>query len=215
IYRTGKHLVPGSISLAKESLVKSSAKTTEPATDVAKTTEPKPAKRFEDLAPMISKEEFAEKARQKTFQFTTYLKILCDKQAPAEDVNKAINQSISLFVDENAIVETSSNNRKERSRKKIRQYLAAVKFLKYDKIEIEWSNVSYVSDIALAPDGNYYGTVTFEQTFRGFRDGKIVYEDVTTKDAHVIMKSYVKNVDGDQKKVWDILLSDIGVVSNN
>lgn len=168
---------------------------------------------FEEVAGNISKEEFEKKAVQKTSQLNIYLKIICDKAANYEEINKAIEQSVSLFVDENAMIETSSVTRNDVRRFTVRNYLSHIKVVNYDKIEIEWTNVQYVSDVKQGPDGNYYGVVSFEQVFRGYRDGKLVYQDVTRKNATVVLKTYEKNVDGNIKNVWDVLLSDIGVIS--
>ena len=60
-------------------------------------------------------------------------------------------------------------------------------------------------------DGNYYGTVSFEQVFRGFIDGRIVYEDLTKKSATVVLKAYEQNKEGSTTDAWDVMLSDIGV----
>ena len=62
-----------------------------------------------------------------------------------------------------------------------------------------------------SPDGNLYGTVSFEQEFRGYRDGKLVYSDVTLKHANVVLKMYEKTYEGSTRKIWDVLLSDVGV----
>ena len=142
---------------------------------------------FEEVAGNLSKEEFEKKALQKTNQLNIYLKVICDKAANYEEINKAIDQSIGLFVDENAMIETSSVNRNDVKRYRIRSYLSHIKLVNYDKIEIEWTNVQYVSDVKQAPDGNYYGVVSFEQVFRGYRDGKLIYQDVTRKNATVVL----------------------------
>ena len=168
---------------------------------------------FAALAPDVPKKEFEEKAAKKTTEFTEYLKILCDKTAGYEDINKAIGQAVTLFVNESAMIETSSNNRNTVSRLKIRDYLNKVKRIQYDRIEIEWTHVQYVSDLKPGPDGNFYGVVSFEQEFRGYRDGKLVYSDITRKNATVVLKTYQKSVEGTTKSIWDVLLSDIGVIS--
>ena len=103
---------------------------------------------FEDFAKEVPKEEFIKKATDKTQRFTQYLKILYDKSADNDQKNKAIEQAITLFVNENAEVEVSSINKEESVKHyKIRKYLQHVKLVNYDKIEIEWTNVQYVSDV--------------------------------------------------------------------
>lgn len=167
---------------------------------------------FAEMAGNISRKEFEDRSVQKTNKLNEYLKILCSKSASAETSNEATDQAINLFVNENAMVETSSIKENIVHHYKIRQYLTKVKLFKYDKIEIEWTHVQYVSDLKLGPDGNYYGVVTFEQLFRGYRDNQLVYSDITRKNANVVLKTYKKNYEGTTKTIWDVLLSDIGVV---
>jgi hypothetical protein len=161
----------------------------------------------------VTRKEFEQKAEQKTAQFTDYLKVLCDKTAGYEELDKAVAQALTLFVNEDAMVEVSSNNRNSVLRLRIRDYLRKVKQIQYDKIEVKWTHVQYVSDLKPGPDGNLYGTVSFEQEFRGYRDGKLVYSDVTLKHANVVLKTYNKTYEGSTRKIWDVLLSDIGVVA--
>jgi hypothetical protein len=169
---------------------------------------------FEDFAKDVTKEQFIKKATDKTQRFTEYLKILYDKSADNQQKNKTIEQAITLFVDENAEVEVSSISREEGVKHyKIRKYLQHVKLVNYDKIDIEWTNVQYVSDVRKGQDGNYYGTVEFEQVFKGYRDAQLVYSDITRKTANVVMKTYEKNYEGKATVLWDVLLSNIGVVS--
>ena len=168
---------------------------------------------FEEVAGNLSKDAFEKKSLQKINQFNIYLKILCNKSASYDEINKTIDQAVSLFVDENAMIETSSISRNDVKRFKIRTYLSRLKLVQYDKIEIEWTNVQYVSDVKRGPDGNYYGVVSFEQLFRGYRDGKLVYQDITRKNATVVLKVYEKNTEGNVTNVWDVLLSDIGVIT--
>jgi hypothetical protein len=174
---------------------------------------PAPSKlTFEDLAGNVSKEEFKAKSLNKINQFNSYLKILCDKKASSYDQDNAVEQAVKLFVD-GAIIETSSVNSDEKKHYKVHAYLDNLKNLRYDKIDITWTKVEYVSDIRLGADGKYYGAVSFEQTFRGYKDGQLVYEDVTKKTAEVELKVYDKNYLGNTISQWDVLLSDIEVMT--
>jgi hypothetical protein len=168
---------------------------------------------FKELAGKVTREEFVEKSKQKTLKLNEYLKLICTKSADYEEITKAIDQAVKLFVDENAVVETSSLNRTEVRRHKIRNYLTHIKVVQYDKIEIEWTAVQFVSEITKGPDGNYHGVVSFEQVFRGYRDGRLVYQDITRKHANVVLKEMERHFEGSTTTVWDVLLSDIGVIS--
>jgi len=168
---------------------------------------------FAKLAPNVNKREFEEKATKKTEKLTEYLKILCDKTAPAEACNKAIDQAVTLFVNEEAKIMVSSLKSNTIPQYKIRNYLMRLKLVKYDRIEVEWTNVQYVSDLRKGDDGNFYGLVQFEQKFSGYKDGKLVYQDITVKRAEVILKTYEKSVEGTTQTLWDVLLGNVGVKS--
>jgi len=168
---------------------------------------------FAKLAPNVNKKEFEEKATRKTEKLTEYLKILCDKTAPAEACNKAIDQAVTLFVNEEAKIMVSSLKSNTIPQYKIRNYLMRLKLVKYDRIEVEWTNVQYVSDLRKGDDGNFYGLVQFEQKFSGYKDGKLVYQDITVKRAEVILKTYEKSVEGTTQTLWDVLLGNVGVKS--
>jgi hypothetical protein len=167
---------------------------------------------FEEIAGNISREDFQDRATQKTNKLNEYLKILCSKTATYEKSNEATDQAVNLFVNEDARVVTSSIKTNAVNSYKIRNYLTRVKLFKYDKIEIEWTHVQYVSDLKMGKDGTFSGVVSFEQVFRGYRDNQIVYSDITKKNAIVVLKTYNKNYEGSTRMVWDVLLSDIGVV---
>jgi hypothetical protein len=159
----------------------------------------------------ITRQEFTDKCEQKTRLFTNYLAILCKKNAANEELNKATDQAMALFVSEDAMVEVSSNNRNSINRFKIKAYLTRLKLVPYDRIEVQWVNVQYVGDLKLGPDGNLYGTVSFEQVFRAYKDNQLIYSDATIKTANILLKMYRTSSEGTSGRSWDVLLSDVGV----
>ena len=159
----------------------------------------------------ISETEFREKALRKTDQFSGYIKRVVDKGTSRFEANKAINQAITLFVHDSSLVEVSNVKSNKKYSYFIREYLYHIQELKYDRVEIDWAEVSYVGDIKLGPDGNWYGSVTFLQVFKGFRDGQLLYEDKTLKRMEVILKGYEKVREGKTEVLWDVLLSNIAV----
>ena len=229
IYKTGKHQLyesPTRVSQVLSAFIpEAPAKPTAPKNTGDKSNGPSPQNtgtksdtqtegyEFEALAGKVTREEFVEKSKQKTLKLNDYLKLICTRSADYEERNKAIDQAVNLFVSEDAIVETSSLNRTEVRRHKIRNYLSHIKMVQYDRIDIEWTAVQFVSEVKKGPDGNYYGVVSFEQVFRGYRDGKLIYQDITRKHATVVLKTMEKNFQGNISTVWDVLLSDIGVVA--
>jgi hypothetical protein len=161
----------------------------------------------------IDHEAFSKKALKKTEDFSMYLKLITDKGTDYQDVNDAIDLATALFINEEARVEVSTVNNPKKASFKIRDYLMKLKLLKYDKVEITWADISYVSNFRLAPDGNYYATVSIQQTFKGFNENKVAYTDITEKYMEIVLKSYKKEVDGKIDDYWDVLLSDVGVIN--
>lgn len=159
----------------------------------------------------ITRDLFAEKCTQKTRQFTDYLKILCDKTSNPEDLDKATKGALQLFVNEDAIIQVSTNGRDHDKSYKVKQYLNNLRVLPYDRIDVQWVNFQYVDDLKLNKDGNLEGTVSFEQIFRAYKDNAMVYSDVTTKTANVVLKTYDVAVNGVKTKDWEVLLSEVGV----
>ena len=158
------------------------------------------------------REEFKKKAADKALQFGNYLGRITNRAIPIEQVDKAIDLAVSLFENEEKTVQVSSVNQDSKIYK-IRLYLKHLKELPYDKVELLWTNVQYITDIKKDMDGNYTGTITFEQEFKGYKDGELQYNDVTVKKASVILKTYEKTINGRTQELWDVLLGNIGVES--
>ncbi|MDX2285221.1 MAG: hypothetical protein NW241_13735 [Bacteroidia bacterium] len=184
----------------------------EPAPATAPVPDPAPAKPAEAEL-NIDFEAFKGKAVDKANQLYQYMVIIANKTTAWEDANRSIDQAVTLFLNEEAQVEVSVAGSELKQRFPIRKYLERLKLLKYDQVEITWSDVTYVSNFTKGPDGNYYGVVSFLQRFTGIREGKPVYSDVTRKNITVVLKSYEKIEGGQVTELWDVFLSDIGVVN--
>ncbi len=107
---------------------------------------------------------------------------------------------------------TSSAHSNEKKHLRVRDFLEKLRNLPYDGILITFSHVDYVSNIRKGADGKYYGLVSFEQTFRGYRDGHVVYVDETKKTTEVQLVVYERNLRGNVVQQWDVMLSDVEVV---
>jgi len=182
-----------------------------PASSNASATKAKP-REFSTEELGVDFKEYERKALDKTKELSDYLKILCDKNTEYDRAEQAINQACQLFVNEEATVSVSSIARQGKVHYKIRDYFKKLKLIKYGKVEIEWTNIQYVSKLRKGPDGNYYGVITFEQVFRGYMDNQVVYTDVTRKNIEIVLKAQSKSVEGRTSSTWTVLLSDIGVV---
>ena len=156
-------------------------------------------------------QEFAAKAMNKAEYLNNYLSLLCNKTLDIYDKEQAKESALRLFVHDSTLVQVSSIHREEITTYKIDGYLEHLALMNYDKVELLWRNVQYVTKFRLAPDGNYYGTITVEQVFRGLRDGKPIYEDITQKDIEIVLGNFRTEENGVTEYAWDVFLSDIGV----
>lgn len=163
-----------------------------------------------EASKQIDPEIYSQKALRKTADLGTYLAIISNRSNDGGEANKAVELAVKLFIDENAQFEVSG--REGRKRYKVRAYLNRLKLLEYDKVEVSWTDISYVSDLKKGVDGNYYGIITIQQRFKGFIDNKVVYSDITEKNIEVQVVGYQKETDGVQEQKWDVFLSDVGVV---
>ena len=170
----------------------------------------------EDLAFPGTPEEFEgfrKKALAKVEEFGQYIATIVDPKSPTERTNATIDLAVTLFLNEEVRVEVSNVNTGVRNKYKIREYLRRLKIkgADYQSVEVAYADISYATDFVRGPDGNYYGVVSFVQTFKGFVDNKIVYGDITQKNVTVILKLYEKAVEGQKKKLWDVFLADVGI----
>jgi len=165
----------------------------------------------EAMLGQVSNEEFKKKALAKIKEFQNCLRILCGIQSSNEAQDNAVDQAVGLFVD-GAIIEVSSAHSNEKKHLRVRDFLEKLRNLPYDGIIITFSHVDYVSNIRKGADGKYYGLVSFEQTFRAYRDGHVVYVDETKKTTEVQLVVYEKNLRGNTVQQWDVMLSDVEVV---
>jgi len=158
-----------------------------------------------------SLEQFKTKSLQKIEELRTYLNGIANKTTEQAVAEKMVRQAVALFIHDTVTVETTRPNG-EKKQEFIRSYLTKLRMLKYSSVKIEWSETQYISQIKKAPDGNYYGIVSFVQKFTAdVPDSKKVFEDVTRKNIEVILRSYTKEVDGESLELWDVFLGNIGI----
>jgi hypothetical protein len=170
-------------------------------------------KRTTDLVkPLFSPEEYNEKVKRKTEQFQEYLQQITDKTLSNLMVSSVINDAVKMFINEDAIVAVSSINSSIVKKDKIRDYLNKLSRLNYQKIELQFSEIYIVENFRLGPDNNYYGTVSFKQTFSGYSDNVKVYGDIQHKHMEVILKQYAKIEGNELKHYTDILFGSIHVI---
>jgi hypothetical protein len=158
-------------------------------------------------------EEYRDKALRKVRELNEYMGDITNKTTSASDVNKYVNLACDLFVNKgaNSRIEVSKLGAASNTKYLIRVYLKKLQYTKYDKVKVEWARIQYVSQLREGKDGNYYGVVSFEQTFEGLVDDRVVYRDLTKKTMEVVVKRYTKQASGTTEELWDAFLADVRV----
>lgn len=154
-------------------------------------------------------------ALEKVRDLSKYIKIVGSKETPWSEANRVIDRAEELFMSD-AEIGVSSISSPEVKYYKVRQYFERLMRLNYDRVEIDWYNIEYVSDLQRQPDGTYVGVITIFQTFRGYdKEGNMVYKDTTKKDITVYVKRKETQIGGRTIGFWDVLLGDMRVKETN
>ena len=97
----------------------------------------------------------------------------------------------------------------------MRSYLPRLMALKYQKVEIDTcSAVRIDKHIHDAGNGQYTATASFIQSFRGWRDGKLVINDKDIKQVTVYIERKVIETPEGEDVFWIIRLGDIRITTD-
>lgn len=149
-------------------------------------------------------------ALEKVRDLSKYVSIIGSKETPFSEANRVIDRTLELF-NEDAQMGVSSIYSTDIKYYPIRKYLERLMALNYDKINITWYNIEYISDLELQPDGRYVGVITIYQRFEGTTEDGMVYKDTTKKDITVYVQKKQTQISGRLIDFWDVLLGDIRV----
>ena len=150
-------------------------------------------------------------ALEKVRDLSKYIKIVGSKETPFSEANRVIDRAEELFMSD-AEIGVSSLSSNQITYYRVRKYFEHLMRLNYDRVEIEWYNIEYVSDLQRQPDGTYVGVITIFQTFRGYNaEGNLEYKDTTKKDITVYVKRKETQIGGRTIGFWDVLLGDMRV----
>ena len=150
-------------------------------------------------------------AMEKVRDLSKYITIIGSKDTPWSEANRVIDRAEELFMPGSEIG-VSSLVREEINYYGIRDYFERLMRLNYNKVEISWYNIEYVSDLQRQPDGTYVGVITIFQKFKGYdKEGRLIYQDTTKKDITVYVKRKETQIGGRLIGFWDVLLGDIRV----
>jgi len=150
-------------------------------------------------------------ALEKVRDLSKYISIIGDKETPWSEANRVIDRAEELFM-QGSEMGVSSLTKQEISYYTVRKYFERLMRLNYNKVDIEWYNIEYVSDLQRQPDGTYVGVITIFQKFSGYdAEGRLVYQDTTKKDITVYVTRKETQIGGRLIGFWDVLLGDIRV----
>ena len=150
-------------------------------------------------------------ALEKGRDLSKYIKSVGSKDTPFSEANRVIDRAEELFMSD-AEIGVSSLGSNKITYYRVRKYFEHLMRLNYDRVEIEWYNIEYVSDLQQQPDGTYVGVITIFQTFRGDdKEGNLVYKDTTKKDITVYVRRKETQIGGRTIGFWDVLLGDMRV----
>ena len=150
-------------------------------------------------------------ALEKVRDLSKYISIIGNKSTPWSESQRVIERAVELFM-ENSEIGVSSLSRPDVAYYKVREYFDRLMKLNYDRVNIDWYKIQYVSDLERQPDGTYVGVITIYQRFQGFDKEKgLIYEDTTKKDITVYVKRKETQIGGRLIGFWDVLLGDIRV----
>jgi len=149
-------------------------------------------------------------ALEKVRDLGKYISIIGNKDTPFSEANRVIDRALELFA-EGSQMGVSSISRKDIKYYGIREYFQRLMALNYDRVNIEWFNIQYISDLVRQPDGRYVGVITVYQRFTGETDDGLKYVDTTKKDITVYVERKQTQIQGRIIGFWDVLLGDIRV----
>ena len=150
-------------------------------------------------------------ALEKVKDLSRYISIIGNKETPWSEANRVIDRATELFMP-GSKMGVSRLGSSIIDEFEVRVYFNRLMRLNYDRVEIEWYNVEYVSDLRKQPDGTFVGVITIFQRFRAYDEERgLVYQDVTKKDITVYVKRKETQIQGKLIGFWDVLLGDIRV----
>jgi len=164
----------------------------------------------QDKLPPERKAKVDSLALEKVHDLSKYISKIGDKATPHKEADAVIDRACELFMP-NSQIGVSSLNKKNVTYYPIKKYLKSLEMLNYQKVNIEWYNIDYISDLEKQPDGRYVGVITIYQKFEGVTKEGLKYQDVTKKDITIYVERKQQQINGRLIGFWDVLLGDIKV----
>ncbi|MFA8298994.1 MAG: hypothetical protein ACEPOV_02410 [Hyphomicrobiales bacterium] len=150
-------------------------------------------------------------ALEKVRDLSKYITLVGNKNTAFSEAQRIIERATELFsADAEFGVSTLASPKVKYY--KVPVYFERLSRLNYDRVEIEWYDIHYVSNLEKQPDGTYVGVITIYQKFKGYdKEGDLIYQDTTKKDITVYVKQKETQIAGRTVEFWDVLLGDVRV----
>ena len=149
-------------------------------------------------------------ALEKVRDLSKYISIIGNKKTAFSEATRVMDRAEELFSADSEMG-VSSLTSKEVNYYKVRKYFERLMALNYDRVNIKWYDIHYISDLERQPDGRYVGVVTVYQRFEGESDDGLKYKDTTKKDITIYVERKQTQIQGRIVEFWDVLLGDIRV----
>lgn len=159
-----------------------------------------------------------ERTQERLGMLEKYIGVLTERPADWERQNRAIGLASKLFTDccdrETVAIEVSSINRPNDPpvRYSPEAYFIRLKNLNYSKIEVKFAEIA-IYEFRKGAGGKYYGYAVVGQTFVGYKDGRIAYQDRTNKHIEITIDIVQYYEDGKLKDAWDVKLGNVSVIA--
>ncbi len=153
-------------------------------------------------------------AMEKVKDLSKYISIIGNKKTQYSEATRVMDRVEELFASESEIG-VSALSKKDIVYYKVRKYLEHLMALNYDRVNIRWYNIYYISDLERQPDGRYVGVITIYQKFEGESESGMKYKDTTKKDITIYVDRKKTQIQGKIVEFWDVLLGDIRVTETS
>jgi hypothetical protein len=154
-------------------------------------------------------------ALEKVKDLSKYIAIIGSKETQFTEANRVMDRAEELFAP-GAEMGVSSINTKEIAYYKVRRYFERLMALNYDRINITWYDIQYISDLQRQPDGRFVGVITIYQRFEGTSiETGMNYKDTTKKDITIYVEKKQTQISGRTIEFWDVMLGDVRVTETS
>ncbi|MBA4300796.1 hypothetical protein SAMN03080617_03128 [Algoriphagus alkaliphilus] len=154
-------------------------------------------------------------ALEKVKDLSKYISIIGSKETQFSEANRVMDRAEELFAP-GAEMGVSSINTQEIAYYKIRRYFERLMALNYDRVNITWYDIQYISDLERQPDGRFVGVITIYQRFEGTSiETGMNYKDTTKKDITIYVEKKQTQIAGRTIEFWDVMLGDVRVTETS